>query len=219
MGGGGSSLQSSLGFLCFLASSARCSLAPSWPLHTLPRGPAPCWLKTVRGKAEPRGPWRTGPEEAPASPSPSANRGGASSPPGWVVEVGCAGAQLAGPAASPGPCSAICDWPGSCHLPSAPSRSCLFPVLVLSCHLLGGPSPLNPTMWQGWGPAFSKPTSLREKPRWGCWPLLIHLLCQPGPVPPSDPGYTSGIPCGRHTLFCLLFQNSLALAWKFQGPL
>ena len=53
---GGSSLRSSFGFLCSLASSARCSLAPSWPLHTLLRAPALCWLKTVRAKAEPEKP-------------------------------------------------------------------------------------------------------------------------------------------------------------------
>ncbi|XP_045414301.1 cell cycle checkpoint control protein RAD9A isoform X2 [Lemur catta] len=40
------------GTLCSLSSSARCSLAPSWPLYTPPRAPALCWLKTVRVKAE-----------------------------------------------------------------------------------------------------------------------------------------------------------------------
>ena len=52
-GGGWEQPPNSPGFLCSLASSARCSLAPSWPLHTLPRAPALCWLKTVRAKAKP----------------------------------------------------------------------------------------------------------------------------------------------------------------------
>ena len=99
---------SSPSFLCSLASSARCSLAPSWPLHTLPRAPALCWLKTVRAKAEPS----LGPMKPRPTLLPRPARAGLLS-----SLVGSRGA----------PCWSRADW--SCHLPQglAWPGSCCFP--------------------------------------------------------------------------------------------
>lgn len=90
----------------FPSSSAPCSLAPSSPPNTPRCTPAPCWLKTVRTKAEPgassasRG---RGLREATASRFSGPARGRAGSLPWWVERVGWAAAELAGPAVSPCP--------------------------------------------------------------------------------------------------------------------
>ena len=122
---------SSPGFLCSLASSARCSLAPSWPLHTLPRAPALCWLKTVRAKAEPR----LGPMKPRPTPLPRPARAGLLS-----SLVGGRGA----------PCWSRADWschlpqglawPGSCCFPSTPNHS-FNPQSIMSVPSLGAELP------------------------------------------------------------------------------
>ncbi|KAM7086778.1 cell cycle checkpoint control protein RAD9A isoform 1-T1 [Molossus nigricans] len=109
-------------------SSAHCSLVPSWPLHTPPWAPALCWLKTVRVKAElrtssvSRGP---GLDEATAHFSVPA-RGGARFPLCWVVNVGWAGAELAGPAASPCSSWLLVTGLGSVMSPEFPNNHVCF---------------------------------------------------------------------------------------------
>lgn len=126
---------------CSPASSARCSSAPSWPPHTLPRAPALCWLKIVRVKAEPRSPalGRLDQMKPQPPPLPAPAVGGDGSPPWQVVKVGPAGAELAGPAtvprAFPGYLTRLGPVIFLQHRTPHALPIMSVPGLVLSCHL------------------------------------------------------------------------------------
>lgn len=87
----GAASRNSLSFLFSPSSSVPCSLAPSWPLHTLPRAPDLCLLKTARAKAELTSSslcQEALGEMQPQPPlAPALARGRAGSPPWWVVKL------------------------------------------------------------------------------------------------------------------------------------